>query len=66
MKSHGIDLSMNFPYSVAESFGEKEMPNCRRVVDTIIGFPTYPSLTDDRVKSICNLVLKYPALNYSL
>jgi len=63
MYRHGIDLSLDFPYSVAESFGEKEMPNSRRVVDTIIGFPTYPSLTDSKVKSICNLALKYPYKN---
>ncbi len=63
MYSHGIDLSLNFPYSVAESFGHKDMPNSRRVVDTIIGFPTYPSLSDKKIEYICDLVKKYPRSN---
>ena len=54
MKKCGIDMSMNYPYSVAESFGKNNFENSRRVVGTIIGFPTYPALTDLRIKSICD------------
>lgn len=54
MKKCGIDMSMNYPYSVAESFSKENFVNSRQVVDTIIGFPTYPMLTDLKIKSICD------------
>ncbi len=60
MHRNGVDLSLNFLYSVAESFGASNMPNGRKVVDTIIGFPTYPTLTDTKVKAICKLAKQFP------
>lgn len=59
MQSKGIDLSWTFRYSCADSFDFDGFPNARRAAQTVLGFPTYPSLSDEQAKYICTVTKEY-------
>ena len=59
MQSKGIDLSWTFRYSCADSFGLDGFPNARRAAQTVLGLPTYPSLSDEYAEYICTAVKEY-------
>ena len=59
MQKHGIDLSWNYKYSCAESYGQEGYPGARAAAKTVLGLPTYPSLTDDQAHYICSVASYY-------
>jgi len=59
MRSHGIDLSWTYRYCSAESFGQDGFPNARLAAQTVLGLPTYPSLSDEQGAKICRVVRAY-------
>lgn len=60
MQSNGIDLSWTYRYSCAESLEINGFPNSKRAAQSVLGLPTYPSLTDQQAEKIV-----YFARNYS-
>ncbi len=64
MQRHRVDLSWTFRYSCADSFGLNGFPNARRAAETVLGLPTYPSLSDEQAEHICCAIGSYrPDLN---
>lgn len=61
MQRNRVDLSWTFRYSCADSFGLDGFPNAQKAAKTVLGLPTYPSLTDEHAQYICNVARKYPA-----
>jgi dTDP-4-amino-4,6-dideoxygalactose transaminase len=61
MQRNGVDLSWTYRYSCADSFGLDGFPNAQKAAKTVLGLPTYPSLTDEHAQYICNVARKYPA-----
>jgi len=59
MQRRGIDLSWTFRYSCADSFGLDGFPNARLAAQTVLGLPTYPSLSDKQARYICAVVKEY-------
>ena len=59
MQRHGIDLGWTWRYSCAESFGLNGFPNTQKAAKTLLGLPTYPSLTDDEAHYICDIAKAY-------
>ena len=59
MRANGVDLSWTFRYSCADSFCLDGFPNTRKAADSVLGLPTYPSLSDDAARYICNVANKY-------
>jgi dTDP-4-amino-4,6-dideoxygalactose transaminase len=54
MQKRGVDLSWTYRYSCAESFGQVGFPEADLAARTVLGLPTYPSLTDDEARRICD------------
>lgn len=59
MQKHGIDLSWTYKYSCAESYKQDGFPNALTTAQTILGLPTYPSLSDEQAGYICSIAKKY-------
>ena len=59
MQRNGIDLSWTWRYSCAESFGLDGFPNTQKAAKTLLGLPTYPSLTDEDAHYICDVARKF-------
>jgi perosamine synthetase len=59
MKGKGVDLSWTFRYSCAESYNDTSHPNSLSAARSVLGLPTYPSLTDFEAQSICRLIREY-------
>ena len=59
MQRNGVDLSWSYRYSCADSYRLEGFPNSQRAAKTVLGLPTYPSLTDEQAHNICNVVKKY-------
>ncbi len=53
MQSRGIDLSWSYRYSCPESYGLRNFPNSHQAAESVVGLPTYPSLTEDQARQIC-------------
>ena len=61
MKKHGVDMSWTYRYSCAESYGRDDFPEALNAARTVLGLPTYPSLTDKAARHICDVAKKYTA-----
>jgi len=59
MASRGIDLSWTYRYSCADSYQNENCPNAQRAARTVLGLPTYPSLSDEQAQVICEAVYQY-------
>lgn len=59
MQRNGVDLSWSYRYSCADSFGIDGFPNAQRAARTVLGLPTYPSLSDQNAQRICDVAIKY-------
>jgi len=59
MQRKGIDLSWTFRYSCADSFGLDGFSNAWRAAQTVLGLPTYPSLSDEEAGYICSIARLY-------
>jgi dTDP-4-amino-4,6-dideoxygalactose transaminase len=59
MQRNGVDLSWSYRYSCADSFGLKGFPNAQKAAKTVLGLPSYPSLSDESAQYICNVAKKY-------
>jgi perosamine synthetase len=59
MQKHGIDLSWTYKYSCAESYNQEGFPGAHTAAKTVLGLPTYPSLTDDQAHYICSVASHY-------
>jgi dTDP-4-amino-4,6-dideoxygalactose transaminase len=59
MQRHKVDLSWTYRYSCADSYGLENFPNARYAAKAVLGFPTYPSLTDEQAQYICGVARKY-------
>jgi dTDP-4-amino-4,6-dideoxygalactose transaminase len=53
MLASGVDLSWNFRYSCAESYGQLGCTEARRAAETVLGLPTYPTLSDAQLAAVC-------------
>ena len=61
MKRFGIDMSWTYKYSCAESYKADGFPEARNAAKTVLGLPTYPSLTDDQARYVCAAARQYSA-----
>ncbi len=61
MQRNGVDLSWTFRYSCADSYGLVGFPNAQKAAKTVLGLPTYPSLSDEHARLICDAAIRYPA-----
>lgn len=61
MQRNGVDLSWTFRYSCADSYGLDGFPNAQKAAKTVLGLPTYPSLSDEHAHLICNAAIQFPA-----
>jgi perosamine synthetase len=59
MQRYKVDLSWTYRYSCAESYGLKNFPNAHHAANTVLGLPTYPSLTDEQAQYICEAARNY-------
>jgi dTDP-4-amino-4,6-dideoxygalactose transaminase len=59
MQKHGIDLSWTYKYSCAESYQQDDFPQARMAAQTVLGLPTYPSLSDGHARYICSVARRY-------
>jgi len=66
MQCYRIDLSWNFRYSCADSYNVYGFPNTQKAAKTVLGLPTYPSLSNKQISYICKVARGYKAtFNYS-
>jgi perosamine synthetase len=56
MQRNGIDMSWNYKYSVAESYCQKGFVNAKRAAETVLGLPTYPSLSYGEAEMIVQTI----------
>ena len=56
MQKKGVDLTWTYRYSCAESYGLNGFVNAHEAAKTVLGLPTYPSLTDDQARFIGSTV----------
>ncbi len=63
MQQRGIDLSWTYRYSCAESYGLDGFPEANKAAHTVLGLPTYPSLSDDEARYICRMAKDYSSVN---
>jgi perosamine synthetase len=59
LQRNGIDASWTYRYSCADSFGQEGFPTAQAAAKTVLGLPTYPSLTDEQARYICNIADMY-------
>ncbi len=59
MQRNHVDVTWTYKYSCADSYGLNGFPNAQRAAKTVLGLPTYPSLTDLDAQHICDSVKKY-------
>jgi dTDP-4-amino-4,6-dideoxygalactose transaminase len=64
MQRNGVDVSWSYRYSCADSFGLDGFPSAQRAAKTVLGLPTYPSLTDENAQYICDVARKYPGVKH--
>jgi dTDP-4-amino-4,6-dideoxygalactose transaminase len=63
MQLCGIDMSWTYRYSCADSYGDKTCPEAKKAAQTVLGFPTYPSLKDKEAYHICDVANRYAGVN---
>jgi perosamine synthetase len=61
MQRNRVDLTWTYRYSCADSYSLDGFPNAQRAAKTVLGLPTYPSLTDEHAQYICDVAREYPA-----
>lgn len=59
MQRYHVDVTWTYRYSCADSYGWNGFPNAKRAAQTVLGLPTYPSLSDDQARYICEVAQKY-------
>jgi dTDP-4-amino-4,6-dideoxygalactose transaminase len=59
MQRNGIDITWTYRYSCAESYQISDCPNARKAAQTVLGLPTYPSVTDSDAQYICEKAKAY-------
>lgn len=59
MQIRGVDLSWSYRYSCPVTYGLGGFPNALRAAETVLGLPTYPSLTDDEARRIAEIARYY-------
>ncbi len=59
MQGRGVDMSWTYKYSCADSFGYAGFPESRAAAQTVLGLPTYPSLTEAQAHRICAIASEY-------
>jgi len=61
MQRNRVDITWTYRYSCADSYGLDGFPNAQRAAKTVLGLPTYPTLTEEQAQYICRVAKKYPA-----
>jgi perosamine synthetase len=61
MQRNRVDIAWTYRYSCADSYGLDGFPNAQRAAKTVLGLPTYPSLTEEQAQYICYVAKKYTA-----
>lgn len=61
MARRGIDMSWTYRYSCAESYDRDDCPEAHRAARTVLGLPTYPSLTERAARDVCRAAKSYAA-----
>jgi perosamine synthetase len=60
MQHNGVDLSWTYRYSCAESYGfAAQCPNTQIAAKTVLGLPTYPSLSESAAQYIASVAKRY-------
>jgi dTDP-4-amino-4,6-dideoxygalactose transaminase len=59
MQRYGIDMSWTYKYSCADSYEREGFPMANTAAKTVLGLPTYPSLTDDQARYISSIASRY-------
>jgi len=59
MQRNHIDLNWTFRYSCTDSFKLNGFPNAHKAAHTVLGLPTYPSLSDEQAQYVCNVIKEY-------
>jgi perosamine synthetase len=59
MQRQQVDLSWTYRYSCAESYDQANCPNARKAAKTVLGLPTYPTISDEQAEFICRLAQEY-------
>lgn len=59
MQRKGVDLSWTFRYSCADSYGVADCPKAQKAAKSMLGLPTYPSLTTSQARKICSILRTY-------
>jgi perosamine synthetase len=63
MQRHGIDVSWTYRYSCADSYGMDGFPEAKKAAMSVMGLPTYPSLSDKDARYVCEVTRKYKPSN---
>ena len=61
MQQNQVDLTWTYRYSCADSYGLNNCTEANIAAKTVLGLPTYPSLTDTDAQYICDTVKKFRA-----
>jgi len=59
MQRAGVDLSWTYRYSCADSYKKVGYPNAQKAAQTVVGLPTYPSLSDQQARAIARAATRY-------
>jgi dTDP-4-amino-4,6-dideoxygalactose transaminase len=59
MQRNGVDLSWTYRYYCADSYGLDGFPNTQKAAKTLLGLPTYPALSDEQARYICDVADTY-------
>jgi dTDP-4-amino-4,6-dideoxygalactose transaminase len=59
MQARGVDMSWTYRYACPVSYGIDGYPGALKAARTVLGLPTYPSLTDDEARRIAGIAKAY-------
>ncbi len=59
MQHNGVDVTWSYRYSCPETYSDQFFPNSLNIAKSIIGLPTYPTLTDQEADKIGKIAREY-------
>ncbi len=59
MQKHGIDVTWSYRYSCPDTYDMGGYANSQEIAKSILGLPTYPTLSDAEAREICLAARKY-------
>ncbi|BDG06319.1 DegT/DnrJ/EryC1/StrS family aminotransferase [Anaeromyxobacter oryzae] len=61
MQREGVDVTWTYRYSCADSYGVQGCPVSRAAAATVLGLPSYPTLSDEQVRHVADAARRYRA-----